>query len=249
MKIVKIVLVVATAIFMAFHTQIFIKHIEPNLFFSWLASGLIEGFLVVLALSKSTLIRYLLLAFLYVISVVSASSSFLVRNENLLEDFFTHKRVIEQLQLDIQETKKAYQFGEKYVTKTLARERALSDEMREFLKQQKRYLPLAQAVVFFIFCLALQTASVYVATTLKQQPETGHETPVKQEAETVYETPHETPTETSGETPTETGRETGFETPETEQVRRLREQGKSYREIAREMGIPLSKVYRILRNS
>jgi len=247
MKIAKIVLVIFTAIFMAFHTQIFIRHIEPNLFFSWLAAGLIEGFLITLAVSKRTLIRYVLLAFLYLISVISASASFLVKNENLLEDFFTHKRVIEQLQLDIQETKKAYQFGEKYVTKTLARERALSDEMRELLKQQKGYLPLVQALVFFVFCLALQTASIYTATTLKQVSETFVKHPSKQQTETAklnFETGHEPPPETVRETPTETDSETLIE---TEQVRRLREQGKSYREIAKEIGIPVSRVYRLMK--
>jgi len=169
--------VIATAIFMAFHTQIFIAHVEPNPVFSWLASGLIEGFLLVLAMSKRTLIRYLLLAFLYLISVVSASASFVVKNENLLESFFTQKRLIGQLQEDLIQTRKAYLFGEKYTTKTLQRERALMDELREVLKSQKGYLPIIQSVVFFIFCLALQTASVYTATTLKQGIETGHETP------------------------------------------------------------------------
>jgi len=251
MRAIKAGLVVLTAIFMAYHTQIFIRHIEPNPVFSWLASYLIEGFIITLALSKRTPIRYLLMTLLFCISVVSASASFLVKNENLLDTFFNQKRVIQQLQEDLNRTREAYNLGRQYTTKTLARERALSDELREVLRVQKGDIALVNALIFFCFVLVIQATSVYVATTLKQSFETGNETP----------------NETGNETPFETENETVIETPETVKVKQprrkvkrgvrrrvdidrakqLKEQGKSYREIARELGIPASKVYRLLK--
>ena len=242
MKIVKIVLVIFTAIFMAFHAQIFISRIEPNPIFSWLASLLVEGFLVVIAISKRTLFRYVLLLFLYLISVVSASASFLVTNENLLENFLAQKTLIAQLKEDLERTRAAYAFGEKYTTKTLQRERALMDEMREMLRQRKGYLPVAQAVVFFIFCLALQTASVYTAATLKLRPETPPETVSVSPAVIHPDTPTVSPT-VSGDTPTIHH----SDTPIRERVKELRRHGLSIRQIASEMGLSVAKVQRLLR--
>jgi len=249
MRVIKAGLVVLTAIFMAYHTQIFIARIEPNLAFSWLASCLIEGFIIVLALSKRTPIRYLLITLLFCISVISASASFLVKNENLLDTFFTQKRVIQQLQDDLSQTRKAYSYGEKYVTKTLQRERQVMDELREVLRGQKGDIALVNALIFFMFVLVIQATSVYVATTLKQGFETGNETPF----ETPNETESETLNETVIETPVETAKVKRYKVKRSrqridlEQVKRLKEQGKSYREIARELGIPVSKVYRLLK--
>jgi DNA-binding NarL/FixJ family response regulator len=238
MKIIKFTLVILTAVFMSYHTQIFISHIEPSPVFSWLAACLVEGFIITLALSKRTPIRYLLLTLLFCISVVSASASFLVKNENLLDTFFNQKRVIQQLQEDLNRTREAYSYGEKYTTKTLARERALSDELREILKGQKGDIVLVNALIFFCFVIVIQATSVYVATTLKQRPEAHIKTPV----ETT-----ETPVVEQAKRQTETESKTLQKTSEIEQAMRLREQGKSYREIARELGIPVSRVYRILR--
>jgi hypothetical protein len=188
MKIIKFTLVILTAIFMAFHTQIFVARIEPNPIFSWLASGLIEGFLITLAMSKRTPVRYLLLTLLFCISVVSASASFLMKNENILETFFTQKRVIQQLKEDLSQTRKAYEFGAKYTTKTLQRERQVMDELREVLRTQKGDVALVNAMIFFMFVLVIQATSIYVATTLKQRPEAHIKTPTE-----TTETPTETP--------------------------------------------------------
>jgi len=253
MKIVKATLVILTAVFMAFHTQIFISHIEPNPVFSWLSACLIEGFIITLALSKRTPIRYLLLTLLFCISVVSASASFLVKNESILETFFTQKRLVQQLQDDLSRTREAYSFGAKYTTKTLARERALSDELREVLRGQKGDIALVNALIFFCFVLVIQATSVYISTTLKQasvsaqapvpeHPKHLSETPVPEQRNTFSETPAETPDEAATET-VEQITETGLD----EQAKRLRESGKSYREIARELGIPVSRVYRLLK--
>ena len=163
----RIILVLSSAIFMAFHTQIFISRIEPNLIFSWIISFVIEGFLISLALSSNTLSKILLVP-VFIISVVSASLSFTVKNEDLLNAFFTNKRVIEQLKADITETKKAYDFGQKYTTKTLQRERQLSDELREILKTQAADIAIVNSIVFFILVLVIQAVSVFTAASLKQ---------------------------------------------------------------------------------
>jgi len=246
MKIVKAILVIATAIFMAFHTQIFVSRIEPNPIFSWLASCLIEGFIITLALSKRTPIRYLLLILLFCISVVSASASFLVKNENLLETFFTQKRVIQQLQEDLNRTRESYSYGEKYTTRTLQRERALSDELREILKGQKGDIALVNALIFFMFVLVIQATSVYVATTLKQASVSRTDTPIQ--------TPIQRPIQQSIQTP-DTGTDiTPIQSPDVETdtdikgiVRRLRLDGKTYRAIAKETGLSIAKIQRLLK--
>jgi len=247
MRAIKAILVILTAIFMAYHTQIFIRHIEPNPVFSWLASCLIEGFLIVLAISKRTPIRYLLITLLFCISVVSASASFLVKNENLLETFFTQKRVIQQLQEDLNRTRESYSYGEKYTTRTLQRERALSDELREILKGQKGDIALVNALIFFCFVLIIQATSVYIATTLKQSFETENETGNETLFETENETVIETPETVKVKQPRRKVKRGVRRMVDIDRAKRLKEQGKSYREIAREIGIPVSKVYRLLK--
>jgi len=233
-KIIKFTLVILTAIFMAFHTQIFIARIEPSPVFSWLSSGLIEGFIIVLALSRRTPIRYGLLTLLFAISVVSASASFVVKNESILETFFTQKRIIKQLQSDLQETRKAYEFGRQYTTKTLARERALSDELREVLRGQKGDIALVNAMIFFMFVLVIQATSVYVATTLKQVSVSRADTPTQRPIQTAIQTA-DTVSDTAGDTDI---RDT---------VQRLRSEGKTYRAIAKETGLSISKIQRLLK--
>jgi DNA-binding transcriptional regulator YiaG len=166
MRYFRLLLVIATAIFMAFHTQIFISRIEPNVIFSWTASLLIEGFLISLALSK-TLVSRILIIPLFCISVVAASASFIVQNEQLLNQFFTQKRVIEQVKSDLSETQKAYSLGQKYTTKTLQRERQLQDELRAILKNQNGDITLASSIVFFVLVLVVQSVSIYTAASLK----------------------------------------------------------------------------------
>jgi len=162
----RLFLVLATGFFMAYHTQIFISRIEPNPLFSWLASIVIEGFLISLALSKTVLSRILLVP-VFLVSVIAASASFVVQNEKLLDNFFRDRRVIEQLEKHLQEIKDDYQFGQKYITKTLQRERQLQDELREILKKQEGEVTIFNALTFFIFILVMQTSSVYTAATLK----------------------------------------------------------------------------------
>jgi len=244
MRVIKAGLVVLTAIFMAYHTQIFIARIEPNLVFSWLASGLIEGFIITLALSKRTPIRYLLMTLLFCISVVSASASFLVKNENLLDTFFNQKRLIQQLQDDLSQTRKAYSYGEKYTTKTLQRERQVMDELRDVLRTQKGDIALVNALIFFIFVLVIQATSVYVATTLKQASILlGTDTP-RRYTDTVTDT-GDTPTDTVTDTPIHP--DDTVDTDIRDIVRRLRTEGKSYRVISKETGLSISKIQRLLK--
>jgi hypothetical protein len=82
----RIILVTATAGFMAFHTQKFIYRVEPNAAFAWLASFLIECMLISLALMRTFTSRILLIP-VFLISVISASMSFIVKNEVVMESF------------------------------------------------------------------------------------------------------------------------------------------------------------------
>jgi len=186
----RIFLVVATAIFMAYHTQIFISRIEPNFIFSWVASFIIEGFLLTLALSRTVVSRILIVP-LFLISVVAATSSYIVQNENLLDSFLKNRKVIEQIETDLHETKKAYELGQRYTTKTLQRERQLSDELRAVLKGQDGEIALINLLIFFILVFVMQSVSVYTAMslksetnseTLKRNPETAET--VKRDSET-----------------------------------------------------------------
>ena len=121
----RIILVTATAAFMAFHTQKFISRIEPNIAFAWLASLLIEGMLVSLALMRTWASRVMLIP-LFLISVMAASASFIVKNEALLEQFFQNRETAEQsrqtvelLNRDLKATEKEFDLGSKYTTSTL----------------------------------------------------------------------------------------------------------------------------------
>lgn len=196
----RIFLVLATAIFMAFHTQIFISRIEPNFIFSWTASLVIEGFLISLALSK-TLISRILIIPLFCISVIAASASFVVQNERLLDQFFTQKRVIEQLKTDLSETQKAYDYGQRYTTKTLQRERQIQDELRAILKTQNGDITLINSLIFLVLVLIMQSVSIYTATTLKngnfRKPETENSKVFEPETKSFQKISTETFTENS----------------------------------------------------
>jgi methyl-accepting chemotaxis protein len=163
---IRVFLITVTAFFMSFHVQIFIYRIEPNLLFSWTAAFLIEGFLISLAMSKTIASRILLIP-LFLISVIAASASFIVQNEQLLDELFTQKRVIEQLEKDLKATQKAYQFGERYVTRTLQRERQLRDELRAIMREKEGDVTLINSLIFFLIILVIQSANVYTAMTLK----------------------------------------------------------------------------------
>jgi hypothetical protein len=166
---------------MAFHVQIFIYRIEPNLVFSWTAALLIEGFLISLALQKTIASRILLIP-LFLISVIAASASFIVQNEQLneqlLDEFFTQKRVIEQLEKDLKATQKAYQFGERYVRRTLQRERALRDELRAIMQDKTGDITLVNSLIFFLIIFIVQSANVHTAMTLKSEKFQKQETEI-----------------------------------------------------------------------
>lgn len=270
-KLFKITLVTLSAIFMAYHTQIFIHRIEPNVWFSWLASGLIEGMLISLAVMRATLLNRVLLGLVFLVSVCSASASFVVRNEQLLDQFFTQKRVIEQVRDDIIETRKAYQLGQKYTTKTLLRERQLQDELRSILKGQTGDITVANVFIFFVLVLVIQSVSVYISTTLKSVPVVPSE-PVPSVPEPVPSVPEPVQSETKrcdDKTVTcgvdcldKANREAKkeelnipkpVETVEDENdlvvgVMSLKQKGYTIREIAEKLGISKSKVGRILRS-
>ncbi|MGD0282725.1 MAG: hypothetical protein ABSB95_10220 [Dissulfurispiraceae bacterium] len=160
------ILVAATAFFMAFHTETFISRIEPNVTLAWLAAGLIEGMLISLALMRSYIARILIVP-LFLISVLAASMSFVVKNENLLNGFFQNQRVMDQLKRDLSDTERDFQRGDKYTTKTLQRSRQLQDQMLLALNSQNGWMPLFNAGVFLVLVLVLQGVSVYTAMTLK----------------------------------------------------------------------------------
>lgn len=180
----RVVLVSLTGCFMAYHTQIFISRIEPNLWFSWLASLLIEAFLISLAIAHTWVSRGLLVP-LFLISVMSASASFIVSNETLLSNYFTGKKVISQIEKDINETQKEFMLDAKYTTKTLQRERQLKDELAEKLKNQTGDLTLINSFLFLIFVFILQLVSVYTAMHLKISLKRQAEISLKREPETV----------------------------------------------------------------
>jgi len=160
------ILVATTAFFMAFHTQTFISRIEPNVTLAWLAAGLIEGMLISLALMRSYIAGILIIP-LFLISVLAASMSFVVKNESLLNGFFQNQRVMDQLKRDLSDTEGDFQRGDKYTTKTLQRSRQIKDQMLLTLNNQNGYLPLFDAGVFLVLVLVLQGVSVYTAMTLK----------------------------------------------------------------------------------
>jgi hypothetical protein len=261
----RVFLVAGTAVFMSFHTQIFIARIEPNLIFSWAAALIIEGFLISLALQKTIVSRVLLVP-LFLISVVSASASFVVQNEQLLNLFITQKRIIQQLQNDLTSTKRAYEFGQKYTTKTLQRERQLQDELRQILTRQNGDLTLVNAFVFLILVLVMQSVSIYTAMSVKRSVttrnsetrigDTGETRSVsqgetakhlqgetaKQEQSDTHETLTVSPGETETVTPTKTAKQSDTET----QILRLRDEGKSIRAIAEELQISTRQVNKVL---
>lgn len=70
--ILRIIFVGATTIFMAFHIEKFMSHIEPKAALAWIAAGLIEGMLISLALMRTWISRILIIP-LFLISVLFAS--------------------------------------------------------------------------------------------------------------------------------------------------------------------------------
>ena len=160
---------------MAYHTQIFIVRIEPNEVFAWTASLLIEGMLISLALAKGWVRLWLIP--LFIISVLAASASFVVRNEGTLEQFIEGKeaqaqasQTVETLKQDLAETHKAFTLGDRYTTKTLQRERQIRDRLEQVLasgKGQAGHMTLFNSLLFLVLVLVLQGVSVSTAMTLK----------------------------------------------------------------------------------
>lgn len=171
----RVLLVTATAAFMAYHTQIFIVRIEPNQVFAWTASLLIEGMLISLALAKGWVRLWLIP--LFIISVLAASASFVVRNEGTLEQFIEDKeaqaqasQTVETLKQDLAATHKDFDLGEKYTTKTLQRERQIRDRLEQVLvsgKGQTGHIAFFNSLLFLVLVLVLQGVSVSTAMTLK----------------------------------------------------------------------------------
>ncbi len=162
----RISLIIGSAVFMGYHTQIFISRIEGNTIFSWLAALLIEGMIISLALMRTVISRMLLIP-VFLISVVAASASFIVQNEKLLDDFFKNRRIVEQLKSDITGTQSQLSLGEKYTTRTLLRERKLKDELQAVLRGQNGDVTIANSLIFLVLVLVMQGVSVYTAMTLK----------------------------------------------------------------------------------
>ncbi|MBF0558844.1 MAG: helix-turn-helix domain-containing protein [Nitrospirae bacterium] len=240
--------------------------------FAWLAAGLIEGMLISLALMRTFVSRILLMP-LFLISVLAASMSFVVRNEGLLNGFFHDRQMVEQLKSDLADTTKDFERGAKYTTKTLQRTRQLQDQLEQVLKGQNGDLALFNSCVFLVFVLILQAVSIYTATSLKsvvshrlvsavsasQSHENGLET-VAASGETVRQE-HENRrngdahVDTSGIS--ETGKtaiserdnssdDSGRKSTDT-QVLKLKSQGLKPEDISRETGISRATVYRILK--
>lgn len=171
----RVLLVAATASFMAFHTVIFINGIEPNLTFAWIASLLIEGMLISLSLAKGWVRLWLIP--LFITSVLAASASFVVKNEGPLESFIQGReaqeqtsQTVESLRSDLAETQKEFGLGSKYTTSTLKRERVIKDQIAQVLstaKGQGGHLTLANSLLFLLLVLVLQGVSVSTAMTLK----------------------------------------------------------------------------------
>lgn len=161
-------LILATATFMAFHVQIFVSRIEPNPIFSWTAAIVIEGFLISLAMTKTIASRVLLIP-VFLISVIAASASYAVQDEQTLRQFFTQQRMVEQLQTDIARAQEAYAFGERYVTRTLIRERQLQDELRAVLGDKTGDIAVANFAIFLVLVFVMQGVSVYTAMSIKDE--------------------------------------------------------------------------------
>lgn len=205
------ILVIATSMFMAFHTSIFIGRIEPNPIFAWTAALLIEGMLISLALMKAWASRLLLIP-LFLISVMSASMSYVTKKEAVLESFLQTReaqaqtaQAIQMLKQDLTETQKQFDLGDKYTTKTLQRERAIKDRIAEIAlsaKGQAGQLTLFNSAVFFVLVLVLQLVSVYTAMTLKSR--IGQKGETQNQAQSVSRFPSAVSMETTETEITET---------------------------------------------
>ncbi len=264
MRYFKLSIVIATAVFLAWHTQIFIASIEPNPVFSWLASILIECMIIALALQfrqrKTSLI---FLIPLYLISTIAASASFIVQNEGELEKMLSQKQQIELLSDDLKATKEAYSHGQKYVTRTLERERRLRDAMLQISGQASGRIATGKAVVFLILVVVMQAVSVYLASTVTashRNSVTGrnsnsvtasHSSVTGGKAEDV--TAHDIPvttTQKAEENAQRTDTKNDIQAnmkPLEMQIIGMRNQGLSYRQIARELGISTMTISRVLK--
>lgn len=238
----RILLVLATAIFVAFHTQIFISKIEPNFIFSWLAAFLIEGFLISLAVTQTAIARLLLIP-LFLISVISASASFVVKNEQLLNDFFQDRRLAEQLKADIaDEAKNQVSLSAKYTTKTLVRERVLKDELLQILKGRNGDIALINALIFLILVLVMQAVSLYTAMTFKRPHFRENEVKIRVSSEKV-----------SGQVPAEIEGDKKEKSPEEPdrnfiiaELRKRKNEGRKLEELAAIFNVPKTTISKIL---
>ena len=163
----RVFLVISIGLFVAFHTSVFIHHIEPNLYLSWLCAIAIEGMLVSLAIMQTRYSKVLIIP-LFLVSVLSASFSFIVKNEDILNSFLSSKKAIELLQKDLQQTREELQtLSNRYTTKSLQRERKIKDMMLEYVTSNQGEMVLMKSIVFLILIFVLQLSSLYTAASLK----------------------------------------------------------------------------------
>jgi lambda repressor-like predicted transcriptional regulator len=118
----------------------------------------------------------------------------------------TQKRVIEQLEKDLKATQKAYEFGERYITRTLQRERQLRDELRAIMREKEGDITLINSLIFFLIILVVQSANVYTAMSLKNEKLQKQTAEISEVSMPEIKSFHEVSVETFPET---------LETPET----------------------------------
>ena len=231
----RIILITATASFMAFHTEKFISHIEPNIAFAWIAAGLIEGMLISLALMRTRIARILLIP-LFLISVLAASMSFIAKNENLINSFIQKRQMVEQFKSDLLDTQKDFDRGARYTTRTLQRSRELKDQIEQALRNQEGDMALVNSCVFFILVLVLQGVSLYTAMTLKSLLSHCPVSSVSIESSAQF---HDNKDETSNTL--------SENTPDKAEILKLKMQGLKPGEISKRVGLSRATIYRIIK--
>lgn len=266
---IKIILIISTALFVSFHTVIFIKSIEPSPYLAWILAAVIEGFLITLAIQK-TIVSKLLLIPLFCISVLSSSASFVVKNEDDLLKFLNHKTLtqsntiltdkkesliqkqIKQIEKDITSAEKELEtMDRRYTTKTLERKRKLEDMLQSKIEEAKsetntyqpvsfiNYITPYKALIFLIIVFVLQSVSLYTASHMKNGLAL---TEISKERT-------ETSTEISTENPKEISTEKGNEIDKEKVISLLKsykKTGKSLSDLSKKIGISTSTLSKAL---
>jgi len=167
MRLFKALTVVGISTFIAFHSQQFLRLLEPNVVFAWLAAILIECVIIILAL-ESTKLSKLLLILVVCISVGAATGSFLSSHGDLLEKLLVKRAAVELLERDVMLTQQEGALKEKYLTKSIRRSRALRDELYKWITQSEGTYTVGYKLgAFFLLIFILQISNVYIASSLK----------------------------------------------------------------------------------